>query len=114
MCEFKIYSGAEGRRQLIAEDITNAKLGENSLVLTDILERTTKVEGAFITEVDVKDESLQVYSSPFIFDLLRLFMSCERQDPSELDQLEAAWKALKERGDQVISSLKSMSEGAEH
>jgi len=111
MCEFKVYSGTEGKQELIAEDITNAKLDENSLVLSDILGRTVKVEGALITEVDVKNESLRVYSSPLIFNLLTLFVSCERWDRRPIDQLESAWKALKERGDQVISSLKSAKEG---
>ena len=111
MCEFKVYSGPEGRQELIAEDITNVKLEENSLVLSDILGRTAKVEGALITEVDVKNESLRVYSSPLIFDLLTLFISCERQDWSAIDQLESAWRALKARGDQVISSLKSARKG---
>jgi len=101
----------EGKQELIAEDITNAKLDENSLVLSDILGRAAKVEGALITEVDVKNESLRVYSSPLIFDLLTLFVSCERRDRRTIDQLESAWKALKERGDKVISSLKSTKEG---
>ena len=111
MCEFKVYSGPEGIEELIAEDITNAKLEENSLVLSDIIGRTTKVVGALITEVDVKNESLRLYSSPLIFDLLTLFLSCERRDQSAIDQLESAWKALKARGDQVISSLKSARKG---
>jgi len=110
MCEFKVYSGPEGKQELIAEDIANAKLEENSLVLSDIIGRTTKVEGALITEVDVKNESLRLYSSPLIFDLLTLFISCERRDQSAIDQLESTWKALKARGDQVISSLKSTKE----
>ena len=101
----------EGKQELIAEDITNAKLDENSLVLSDILGRAAKVEGALVTEVDVKNESLRVYSSPLIFDLLTLFVSCERRDRRTIDQLESAWKALKERGDKVISSLKSTKEG---
>jgi len=111
LCEFKVYSGPEGRQELIAEDITNVKLEENSLVLSDILGRTVKVEGALITEVDVKNESLRVYSSPLIFDLLTLFISCKRRDRRAIDQLESAWKALKARGNQVISSLKSAKEG---
>ena len=112
MCEFKVYSGPEGRQQLIAEDIINAKLDENSVVLSDILGGTTKVEGALIAEVDVKKESLRVYSSPFIFDLFTFFVSCERRDRRPIDQLESTWKALKKRGDQVIGSLKSTKEGA--
>ena len=111
MCEFKVYSRSEGKQELIAEDVTNAKLDEKSLVLSDILGKTAKVEGALITEVDVKNESLRVYSSPLIFDLLMLFVSCERLDRSAIDQLESAWKDLKARGDQVISSLKSTKEG---
>jgi len=106
LCEFKVFSGPQEKQELIAEEITNVELNENSLILTDILGRTTKVEGALITEVDVKNESLQVYKSPFIFELLRLFLSCERQERSALNQLESAWKALKARGDEVINSLK--------
>jgi len=107
LCEFKVYSGLEGKQKLIAEDITNAKLDGNSLVLTDILGKTTRVEGALITEVDVKNESLRVYNSPFIFELFKLFIARERRDRSALDQLESAWKALKAREDEVINSLKS-------
>jgi len=107
LCEFKVYSGQQEKQKLIVEDITNAKLNENSLVLTDILGRRTKVEGALITEVDVKNESLRLYNAPFILELLKLFVSCERQERNALNQLEAAWKALKVRGDEVINSLKS-------
>jgi len=112
LCEFKVYSGQEEKQKLIAEDITNAKLEEDSLVLTDVLGRTTKVEGALITEVDVKKESFRVYSSPFIFELLTLFASCEQQERSAVDQLESLWKALKARGDEVIDSLLKSTNGA--
>jgi len=113
LCEFKVYLETEGKQELIAEDITNAKLDENSLVLTDILGRTTKVEGALITEIDVKKESLRVYTSPVIFELLKLFISFE-PDLSALNELQSAWKAVKARGDELIGSFKSTREGAQH
>ena len=112
MCEFKVYSGTREEQKLIAEDITSAKLKENSLVLTDVLGRNTKIDGALITEVDVKNGSLRLYNAPFIFELLKLFTSCEWRDQSALDQLESARKALKARGDEVINSLKSTEGGA--
>lgn len=114
MCDFKVYSGTQEKQRLIAEEITNVKLNEDSLILTDIVGRTTKVEGALITGVDVKKESLQVYSSPFIFELLRLFLSCEQQDWNALNELESAWKALKARGDEIMDSLKWTKGGVRH
>ena len=114
MCEFKVYSGLEGKQKLIVEDVTNAKLDENSLILTDILGRTTSVEGALITEVDVKNELLRVYSAPLIFELLKLFVSYERRGRNALSQLESAWKTLKAKGDEVINSMKLTKGGAQY
>jgi len=113
LCEFKVYLGPQERQKLVAEEITTAKLDGNSLVLTDILGRTIKVQGALITGVDVKSESLLLYSAPFVSELLKLFVSFERWDRSSINQLESAWKALKTAGDEVINSLKSTREGAQ-
>lgn len=112
MCEFKVYLGPQEQQKLIAEEITNAKLDGKSLVLTDILGSTIKVESALITEVDVKNELLRFCSAPFIPELLNFLVSCERRDKSSLNQLESAWEALKARGNEFIDSLKSTEHGA--
>ncbi len=111
MCEFKVYSGLRGRQRLIAEEIIKAKLDKDSLVLTDILGKTTWVKGALVAEVDVRNEALRLYDAPLISEILSL-LSFERLDRGSLNQLKSAWEALKVRGDQLIDSLKSTEEEA--
>lgn len=94
--------GGEARE--VAEDIVYVKLGEQNLVLRDVLGRSKILEDALVEELDVSKESLTLVKAPLLLKAAK-FLSLYNAALSsgKYDQrMELAWEEVKAEGDRCI------------
>lgn len=103
MCEFNVKVKEHDGEKEVASDIVYVKLDGGGITLKDITGRSTKVESAIVSYVNVTSEELHLTKHPLISAFLKLLS--ELSSSSNLEEAQASWKAFVKEGERLLSAM---------